>query len=213
MRWVFTIAAAVALAGCDRPAPDNRSARDTPVVAPDGPKRTIQASFDCDRARGQAQELICADGNLAAMDREVSRLAGLAAEPAGLADYTQKRDSCGKADELRRCVMATAALEIHRLRHGSEAARVEGMSVGPVAFSCKGLAGPVLATFINSDPGALALEFSGKAIAIDQVQSGSGARYDGRWDGENYAFWSKGRDATFTVAGKGDIQCSETAAD
>ena len=87
------------------------------------------------------------------------------------------------------------------------------MSIGPVAFTCKGLAGPVLATFVNSDPGALALEWGGQAIAIDQVQSGSGARYDGRWDGENYAFWNKGRGATFTVPGKGDLQCKETPAD
>ncbi|MEO7410495.1 MAG: MliC family protein, partial [Sphingomicrobium sp.] len=81
--------------------------------------------------------------------------------------------------------------------------------VGPVAFTCRGLAGPVGATFFNYDPGAMAIEWGGQKMAIDQVMAASGAKYEGRWDGESYTFWNKGKEATFTVPGKGDLQCHE----
>ena len=214
MRQIIIFAATAALVGCNREAPDNRATEDKPVVTTAAaPERAIQASFDCGRANGQAQELVCADANLAAMDREVSRLAGLAAEPAAAADWAQQRDDCWKSDELRQCVMATAMLKIHQLRQGSEVARAsDGLSVGPVAYACKGIAGPVLATFVNSDPGAVALEWGGQGIAIDHVSAASGANYQGRWNGQPYGFWSKGKEATLTVAGKGDLQCVETPA-
>ena len=212
MRLIIIFAATAALVGCNREAPDNRATEGKPVAAPPAaPERAIQASFDCGRANGQAQELVCADANLAAMDREVARLAGLAEEPAALADWGQQRDNCWRADELRHCVMAAATLKIHRLRQGSEVARGSaGLSVGPVAYSCKGIAGPVLATFVNSDPGAVALDWDGEAIAIDHVAAASGAKYDGRWNGEQFGFWNKGKEATLTVGGKGDLQCVET---
>ncbi len=214
MRLIFILGATAALAGCNRDAPDNR-ATETEKIAPQptSPQRTIQASFDCARANGQAQELVCGDAGLAAMDREVARLAGLAAEPAAAADWAMKRDGCWKSDELRQCVMAAAMLEIHRLRKGSETARGgEGLSVGPVAYSCKGISGPVLATFVTGDPGAVALDWRGEAVAIEQVTTASGARYDGRWNGQPYGFWNKGAEATLTVPGKGDLLCVEQAA-
>ena len=176
------------------------------------PARSITASFDCDRARGQAQELVCGDAGLAAMDREVSRLSALAVEPASQAEWVQQRDTCDKADELRQCVMAAAMLKIHRLRQGSEAARAsDGLSVGPVVFNCRGLDGPVVATFVNAQPGAVTLEWGGQAIAIEQVDAASGAHYEGRWNGQPYSFWNKGREATFTVPGKGDLPCIEAS--
>jgi len=215
MRLIFAFAAlAAVLPGCDRQASGNEAAEAKPdVAAPNATERAIQASFDCGRANGQAQELVCGDTNLAAMDREVARLAGLAAEPAAQADWAQQRDGCWKADELRHCVMAAAMLKIHQLRQGSEMARGgEGLSVGPVAYACRGIAGPVLATFVNSDPGAATLEWGGQVIAIDQATTASGARYDGRWNGQSYAFWTKGEEATLSVPGKGDLQCKETPA-
>lgn len=214
MRPILLVMATMVLAGCDRQqAVGNSTQADTNLATATKPSRAITASFDCDRARGQAQELICGDPGLAAMDREVARLSALAVEPASQAEWEQQRGACDKADELRQCVMAAAMFKIHRLRQGSEAARAgEGLSVGPVAFTCRGLEGSVEATFVNADPGAVALEWGGQVIAIDQAMSGSGARYEGRWNGQPYVFWNKGREATFTVPGKGDLQCSEAPA-
>jgi len=202
--------ATLALAACDRDAPDNRAVA-KPATAPAAttrPDRKINASFDCGRARGQAQELICADANLAAMDREAVRLG--AGDPAGQATWASERDACGKADELRLCVMANAALRIHHLRAASpdEAA---GISVGPVAFRCKGLDAPLSVTFINSDPGAVAVESNGQVVALDHVEAASGARYVGRWNGEEWGFWEHGGEATLGVPGKGDLTCTKQA--
>ena len=211
MRPILLMTAAVALAGCEAQPPATNSVAEKPTAA-HKPQRAITASFDCDRARGQAQELVCGDAGLAAMDREVARLSTLAVEPASQAEWDQQRDTCHKADELRQCVMAAAMLKIHRLRQGSDAARSgEGLSVGPVKFTCRGLASPVQATFVTSDPGAVALEWGGQAIAIDQVIAASGAHYEGRWNGQPFSFWNKGKEATFTVPGKGDLQCSEVS--
>lgn len=217
MRLILIVSvAALALAACDRDAPDNRQTAKTALPAAQAkPDRAIIASFDCDRARGQAQELICADANLAAMDREVARLAVLAAEPAAAADYALQRDNCGKADELRQCVMAASALKIHTLRQGSEVARskdAEGISIGPIRYRCKAGAAPFAATFINSDPGAVAIDVDGQAIALDHDIAASGARYEGRWDGRQWTFWTKGKEATLTVPGKGDLICVEQVA-
>ena len=210
MRPILMMTAALALAGCDAEPPATNVAREPTAAIASKPARAITASFDCDRARGQAQELICGDAGLAAMDREVSRLSGQAKEPASQADWIQQRDACDKADELRQCVMASAMLKIHRLRQGSEAARAgEGPSIGPIAFTCRALSGPIEATFFNGDSGAVALEWGGQAIAIGQAPSASAARYEGRWNGQPYSFWNKGKEAIFTVPGKGDLQCSE----
>lgn len=213
-RTIMLVAAMMTITACNQAAPDDEAATDRPAATPPAETpRTITASFDCERARGQAQELVCGDSGLAAMDREVARLTSLAMEPAAQAEWVQQRDACDKADELRQCIMASAMLRIHRLRQGSEAARQrEGLSVGPVAYSCGGLAGPMLATFAKSDPGAVTLEWGGQAIAIDQVVAASGAKYEGRWNGEPYSFWSKGKEATLTVPGKSDLQCVEATA-
>lgn len=213
MRPIVMMTFVVALAGCDDRRPTDNATEETSSSNTAKPSRAITASFDCDMARGQAQELVCGDATLAAMDREVARLSTLAAAPATQAEWVQQRDGCDKADELRQCVMAAAMLKIHKLRQHSEAARVgEGLSIGPIAFACSGLPDPVEATFVNNNPGAVALEWGGQVIAIDQGMSGSGARYEGRWNGQTYVFWNKGREATFTVPGKGDLQCSESSA-
>ena len=202
--------ATLALAACDRQAPDNRAAAapTTPVAASAPSNRKVTASFDCDQARGQAQELICADANLAAMDREVARLG--AGDAAGQAAWSSERDACGKADELRLCVMANAVLRIHHLRQASpdEAA---GISVGPVAFRCKGLDAPLSVTFINSEPGAVAVESNGQIVALDHVVAASGARYVGRWNGEEWSFWEHGGEATLGIPGKSEMTCTKQA--
>ncbi len=209
---LWAMGAALLLAGCEASAPDNQPAANAATdegTAAASASRTIIASFDCNRANGQAQELICADANLAAMDREAARLGG--GDPAGQAAWARERDDCWRSDELRQCVMASTALRIHGLRQDRNAG-ADGISAGPAHYACTGISGPLLATFVNSDPGAVVLEWGGQAIAIDRVPTASGTRYDGRWNGQSYAFWDKGEEATLTVPGKGDLRCVETPA-
>ena len=205
MRGILMVAVAMlALTGCKQKASDNH----TVAVAPkaDAPAdRKVTASFDCDRARGQAQELVCADANLAAMDREVARLG--ASDTAGQAAWAKARDDCGKADELQQCVMANAVLRIHHLRSVTPG-DAGGISVGPVGFACKGLTRPIAVTFINSDPGALVVETNRQTVALDHVEAASDARYAGRWNGEEWSFWEHGGEATLTVPGKPEMRCT-----
>ncbi|MEO6579925.1 MAG: MliC family protein [Sphingomicrobium sp.] len=208
MRLILIAAAsALALVACDRQSADDRaSARPRAVQGVKGkPDRKITAAFDCDRARGQAQELICADANLAAMDREAKRLGR--ADPSGQSSWATDRDACGRADELRMCVMANAVLRIHHLRKASPEAG--GISVGPVGFRCEGFKAPLLVTFINSDPGAAAVESNGQIVALDRAEAASGARYVGRWNGEEWSFWEHGGEATLTVPGNKQTSCKK----
>lgn len=209
MRFILMGSAAMlGLAACQQKAPEQRNAA-LPVAneSPAAPARKIVASFDCDRARGQAQELICADANLAAMDREAARLG--ASDTAGQAAWASDRDACGKADELRLCVMANAVLRIHRLRSAVPGGP-SGISAGPVGYHCKGLDAPLSVTFVNSDPGAVAVESNGQTVALDHVEAASGARYVGRWNGEEWGFWEHGGEATLTVPGKPEMTCTKS---
>ncbi len=200
--------AALALTACEQNAADNHATAKVAAPAVQATEnRKITASFDCDAARGQAQELICADGNLAAMDREAARIG--ASDAAGQAAWASERDACGKADELRLCVMANAVLRIHHLRSAMPG-DAGGISVGPVRFACKGLDAPLAVTFINSDPGAVAVESNGQIVALDHVEAASGARYVGRWNGEEWSFWEHGGEATLIVPGKPEMSCMKS---
>lgn len=204
---IFVAVAALALGACDQPEANQRTPADAAAPSSAAPAAgSSAASFDCTAARGQAQELICGDSTLAAMDREAARLA--IADPAGQAAFAKQRDDCWKDDELRQCVMSSTMVRIHQLRSASPN-EGPGMSIGPVAFRCAGIEGPLSATFVTSDPGAVALQWSGVTTAIDQVVAASGARYEGRWDGQPVSFWNKGREATLTLPGKGDLACSQ----
>ena len=213
MRGILMASVAMlTLTACEQKAADNRAmAKAQTPAAQATDNRKITASFDCGAARGQAQELICADANLAAMDRETARLG--ASDAAGQAAWASERDACGKADELRLCVMANAALRIHHLRSaapGDAPSDVAGISVGPVGFACKGLDTPLAVTFINSDPGAVAVESNGQTVALDHVEAASGAHYVGRWNGEEWSFWEHGGEATLTVPGKAEMTCTKS---
>lgn len=207
MRGILMAATAVlVLVACERKAAENHT-----VAAPTSKEqlradRKIFASFDCDHASGQAQDLVCADANLAAMDREAARLG--ASDPPGQAAWATDRDACGKADELRLCVMAHAALRIHDLRNAApdDAA---GISVGPVRFRCEGIDAPLAVTFINSDPGAAVVESNGQAGALDRAAAASGARYVGRRNGEEWSFWEHKGEATLEVPGKPAMTCTK----
>ena len=202
--------AALALTACEQKAADNhataKAAAPAPAVQATN-NRQMKASFDCDAAHGQAQELICADANLAAMDREAARLG--ASDAAGQVAWASERDACGKADELKLCVMANAALRLHHLRSVSPG-DAGGISAGPVGFACKGLGKPLAVTFINSDPGAVAVESNGQTVALDHVGAASGARYVGRWNGEEWSFWEHGGEATLIVPGKPEMSCTKS---
>jgi uncharacterized protein len=207
--------AALALAACDRGAPGNDAVPADSLEANADIVRNeaLGPSFDCTRAQGQAQQLICSDAELAAIDREVDRLQRLSASDAAAAEPTdpwvKARDECWKSDDLRHCVVDSYARRIHQLRTASAAARAaagDARSAGPAAFNCG--QEPLAATFVNTDPGLVHLAWSGHALTLAHAPSASGARYAGRVDGEPWEFWTKGNEATLIRPGGEAVTCT-----
>ena len=210
--------AALALAACERGSSGNDA------VAADSPESNADIagddasgpSFDCARARGQAQQLICSDAELAAIDRELDRLQRLAASDPAAAEpaeaWVKARDDCWKSDDLRHCVVDSYARRIHQLRSASAAARAEGAdsrSAGPAAYDCG--KEPLAATFVNTDPGLVHLAWPGRALTLAHAPSASGARFAGRVDGESWEFWTKGSEATLIRPGGEAVTCTAPA--
>jgi uncharacterized protein len=171
-----------------------------------------QPAFDCARAEGPAQKAVCTDPALAALDRELSRLYGLAVDGPRMTSDRQRelramqrgwikgRDDCWKADDLTACVRLAYAVRIHDLRQGyADAHRDDeaGISSGPVPLLCDGVEGVVSAAFIRGDAPVVSLNWPAGALALPLTRSASGARYS---DGAA-TFWSKGEAARLTLDG------------
>jgi membrane-bound inhibitor of C-type lysozyme len=210
------LCAALALAACERSAPSDGQG---PLAEAGNNKGAVASeegrpSFDCTRANGQAQQLICSDAELAAIDRELDRLDRVIGAGGPEVDarrgWTQERDGCWKADDLRQCVVEAYAKRIHELRvRHPQAPGSGGLSVGPVAFTCGGE--KFAATFVNSDPGLVHLAGPNRTLTLGQARSASGARYAGRVDGEEWEFWNKGDEAVLTGPDGTAISCQAKA--
>lgn len=190
------------------------------------PGHATSPSFDCARADSAATELVCRDGELAALDLEVGRLFALAkggphmtAERRKELVATQRgwikgRDDCWKSDDLRRCVRDNYLLRIHELRQGYADARSQdasGISKGPLVADCAGLGALVGITFIASEPPHAYLEWLDRFLVMTLAPSGSGSRYavrieEGDEKGD-YVFWVKGDEARFEQPGREALEC------
>lgn len=170
-------------------------------------------SFDCAKATSSAEQLVCRDAKLAAMDRETARLYRLAsADPALTPDqaallrgvqrgWIKGRDDCWKADDLRACVAASYAERVHQLRQGSKAARVaapDAASRGPYAYRCEGLGALLGVTFLTAGDGAAYLQWKDRGVGLLQAPAASGARYAGSSFDGAWSFWIKGDGAQLT---------------
>lgn len=216
------LVAAFALAACG--SSDNDTGADAAAETADAMASdvAVSPSFDCAKADGEATKLVCADTDLAAMDRELDRLYGLALNGQYMTperkielEATQRgwikgRDDCWKADDKRQCVMAEYAMRIHEIRQGYADARTkdeDGLSSGPVALACDGLDFGISATFVQTDPGAVYLQWKNSGIALAHVPSGSGAKYEGMWDGKLAALFTQGDEAIVTLPGEPERKC------
>lgn len=228
-RIIPAILPALALAtGCsqqnaDSAAAGNEAPSSAPAAAqPVGSGAAASPSFDCAKADGDATRLVCDDGNLAAMDRELSRLYGLALSGTNMdagrkreLETTQRgwikdRDDCWKAEDKRQCVLTSYAQRIAEIRQGYSDARsrdTEGTSTGPVALACKDVDFLIGATFIQTDPGAAFLSWKEQSVALDHVPSGSGAKYEGTSSGKKAALFTQGDEAMVTLPGQAELTC------
>lgn len=184
-------------------------------------------SFNCAKASGQAQQLVCKDAELAQLDREIARLYGLASTGPDAKRYPELkamqrgwikgRDDCWKSDDARRCVRDAYALRIAELRALPDARRHDAklgekaLAIGPLPLRCPTVEGEVVVTFINSDPGAVVLRTAQGSVVLDHLVSASGARYGGKLAGGDYLLWNKGRDYRLELPGAPAAECTDAA--
>ena len=207
MRRRFMLIACLTIAACsdaerdaaaDADGNGSMTANMAAVADPDAP-----ATIDCKRASGQAEQAICADKELAGIDRALASLAGTGSPDP---EWVGERKACSLADDMRQCLLEAYGARIHDL---ASAKPVDGgMVVGPVAFGCG--ADELSATFINSDPGAVHLRTGTVAVTLPRVTAASGVKYEGRPEGQPWSFWNKGREATLVRAGA-ETACAEKA--
>lgn len=158
---------------------------------------TSSSGIDCGRAAGQAEQAVCADQELLALDR----LSGPADAP-----LRSARQACGRDDDLKSCLVRVYA---ERIAERSRDGQPEQAVTGPIAYVCG--AERLTATFIDSGKGYLVLDADARVAVLGGSPAASGARYEGSLDDEPWSFRTKGRDATL-VRGGTESRCSETAA-
>jgi uncharacterized protein len=183
-------------------------------------------AFDCARAQGEVEKLICSDPALATLDRKLDEVykaatakatgklaAQLHAEQRG---WIKGRNDCWKAsvqtwitaswtvDTVRDCVAAQ-----YRLRTSELQALWRLVPPRTVAYGCQNNpANEVVANFFETDPATIRLERGDRTVTMWQV----GAASDGLYEGQNVSLVRQGNEVTVnwldTNTGKTDeLQC------
>ncbi|SFC76739.1 MliC family protein [Tropicimonas isoalkanivorans] len=173
----------------------------TPAVAQTGP------AFDCTKAESVAEELICSDPALSALDRRVADRYAAALETARGLDagaeaaedelrayqrgWIKGRDECWKADDLRDCV-ETAYLR----REGELVAQWLLETPTGIAFwACDGNpANEVVTYFFDTELPSVRFERGDSIDTGFVTRTASGARYEGSF---GRSIWMKGENATY----------------
>jgi len=185
-------------------------------------------AFDCAKAQGEVETLICKDATLGALDRKLDEVykAALAKARDNMAatlradqrGWVKGRDECWKtrgaptyltaswtASTVRECVEGTYRVRISELQAVWQLAPAKPAA----SYVCQNnSANEIVATFYATDPPTARLERGDRTLTVWQVTAASGAKYEG----QNVTFWSKGSDATVTwlntVTGVSeDLQC------
>lgn len=164
-------------------------------------------SFDCSRAESSAEELICADADLAALDRRVAKryadaldaVRGLDAGAKEAEDtlrayqrgWIKGRDECWKSEDLRDCVRFS-----YLRREGELVAEWLLEDPTGIAFwACGGNSANEVVTYFF-DTGLPSVRFE-RGDTIDTgslAPAGSGSKYEGSF---GRSIWINGEAATY----------------
>ena len=163
--------------------------------------------FDCAKATGPVETLLCKDDALATLDRREADTytaqmastmgAGKAAAQGAQRRWLGRRNACGQRQDVKACVRDLYETRVTEL----EIATGRAHAPAPTQFTC-GKQG-VPAYFYNEVPRPAALVYVGANVQdlATRQPSASGAGYQG----PKLGFWTKGNDAILTLCGKPDI--------
>lgn len=178
----------------------NRSAK--PSISP--------ASFDCARSKAGIEATICADPDLAALDREMARLyARAGSEKPGdtlkglQRDWLARRNACAGAGSPVECLKAAYVERIHDLRVSYAAARTpDGISQGPDVWVCADDTRLNL-LHINTYKPMVLLDSDAGQVLLTRADGTTGSRYAGG----GYEFWQTGTEARYGRLGMAMTTC------
>jgi uncharacterized protein len=147
------------------------------AAAADGP------AFDCRKAQGDVQALICKDADLAALDRkmdEVYRGAFSKAKKERKAlraeqdAWTRTRDECSKdGDAMQACVGRAYQSRIGELQALYELVP----SRGPYTFDCANRADPIVAKYFHTEPASARLQRGSETVIAWSEPGAKGTKF------------------------------------
>ena len=170
-------------------------------------------SFDCRKAVGSIEQMICKDDTLSTLDHKMAEVYAAASKKAvnehppvlkaEQRGWIKGRNDCWKSEDKRKCVE-----ESYRRRIAELQARYRLIPQnGPVFYSCDGdPRNEVVATFFETDPPTLIAE-RGDQVSIMYLQpSDSGSKYQG----QNESLWEHQNEATIVWGyGSPEMRCSK----
>ena len=160
---------------------------------------TAEPAFDCAKAQGSIEEMICKDDHLADLDRKLAEVYAAAARKsvnehppvlkAEQRGWIKGRNACWKNDDPRACT----ATEYRRRTAELQARYRLVPEKGPFRFACDGEPrNDVVVIFFETEPPTLIAERGDQVSLMYRQPSGSGTRYQGR----NETFWEHQGEAT-----------------
>lgn len=175
-------------------------------TTPDAPPadELFAASFDCAKAASDIERMICADPELAALDKRMADTyetelnrpdtvkPAMAATQLG---WKKGRDECWQGEGNRRCVLESYWTRLAELQMDSP----DTMQPEAVAFDCNDDSQPVSAAFYSQlDPMSVVLTVGKDRAILFSEPSASGSKY-GR---HGASFWEHQGEAAIEFYGK-----------
>ena len=164
-----------------------------PAAAAAQPAKPATPSFDCAKAAGQVEQLVCKDADLAALDRKLADVyvKALKGWPANVAveqraiqrGWVKGRNDCWKSQDVRACVEGeyrTRLVEI-QIKGG------QLMVPTPVSFACTGGEDKAFTAvyYKDTDPPSAVFTYGNDQIIAFVAPSASGAKYTA----PSFEFW------------------------
>ncbi len=160
-------------------------------AAADGP------AFDCRKAQGEAQALICKDPDLAALDRQLDEVYRAAlskakkdksALRADQDEWAKIRDACAKdPDAMPACLGRSYQARVGELQALYDLAP----SKGPYTFDCANGAGSIVVKYFHTEPASARLQRGGETVVAWSEPGAKGSKFVGH----DVTFLNKGMSA------------------
>jgi uncharacterized protein len=198
-RFVLLGVGALALAACSKPAPSDTATPAEPAApatsAPAASAPAVPASpalqppsFDCAKAQSEAEQQVCGDARLAALDRQLAALykrvqtspdeLDIAAEQRG---WIKGRDACSRAVDPHRCLVESYQTRLVELTINGGGIQVPAK----VEYRCDDNSKPVTAVFYNDiDPTAAVISWGNDQAIVFPVPVTRDENNGGRWGRE-----------------------------